>query len=243
MAQSFRASGRYERALEEIDRALAADTGNPAYHFLRAQILNAQEQPGEAVQAAARALEGGPQYFAKVLALTEDFYTKQAEIIYQQLLRTGAKEMLAFLGLGNIALYRNQIPQAEAWVGKAATLEPKNRLVLLALGRIELAQGNHAAAKEFLEESKRKGTESSALYSSLGEVYTHLSDWQKAEESYSLALRHERKNIQWRLALANALVQLRRADEAEEKYREILAIDPNFTAAWRGLKQLGRRYY
>ena len=242
MAQSFRASGRYERALEEIDRALAADTGNPAYHFLRAQILNAQEQPEEAVQAAARALEGGPQYFAKVLALTEDFYTRQAEIIYQQLLKTGAKEMLAFLGLGNIALYRNQIPQAEAWVGKAATLEPKNRLVLLALGRIELAKGNHAAAKEFLEESKRKGTESSALYSSLGEVYTYLSDWQKAEESYTLALRHERKNIQWRLALANALVQLRRADEAEEKYREILAIDPNLTAAWRGLKQLGGRY-
>jgi tetratricopeptide (TPR) repeat protein len=242
MAQSFRASGQYERAVEEIDRALAADSGNPSYHFLRAQILNAQERPDEAAQAAAKTLEGGPQYVAKVLTLMEDFYMKQAEVIYQQLLKRGAKEMTLFLGLGNIALYRNEIAQAEAWIRKAAALEPKSRLVLLALGRIEAAKGNHAAAREFLEESKRKGTESSALYSALGEVYTYLSDWQKAEESYKFALRHQRKNTHWRLALAHALVQLRRPDEAEEKYREILAIDPNFTAAWRGLKQLGRRY-
>ncbi|HWP59177.1 MAG TPA: fused MFS/spermidine synthase [Candidatus Acidoferrales bacterium] len=242
VAQALRASSRYERALEEIERALAADPRNPAYHLLRAQILAAQEELDEALKSALEALRGGPQYVSKVLTLAEDFYTRQAEVIYRKLLAAGTADIRVFLGLGNIALHRKETARAEKLLKRAAALEPGHRLVLLALGRLELAKGNHAAARELLEQAKALGTDSSVLYSALGEAYTRLGEWQRAADVYQAALRHQRKHTQWRFALARALLELGRTDEAEEKYREILALDPNFTPAWQGLKRLGERY-
>jgi Flp pilus assembly protein TadD len=158
------------------------------------------------------------------------------------MLKNGIREPRAYLGLSDIAFHRNQLSEAQAWAQKAAEIQPKERVVLLALGRVEAAQGNRAGARKFLEEARKQGDDSAALHSLLGEIYSELKDWPAAEAEYREALNHERRNTKWRSALASVLLQLGKRKEAEEKYREILALEPNSPSAWKALKELGKRY-
>ncbi|MGH7772639.1 MAG: fused MFS/spermidine synthase [Candidatus Binatia bacterium] len=242
LGQAYRASGWYEHALREADKATRLEPRNADHHLLRAQILIAQEKTSEASRAAEKVLQYEPGRAKEVLALTEEFYTQEAKAIYSRIISSGSKEILPYLGLGSIALHRRELLEAERWFRQAEKIQPKHPAVLLALGRLDLARGNYAEAMTLLEESKEKGEDSATLYSELGETYTQLKRWEKAASAYELALKGHRRNTTWRLALANALVQLGKVKEAELKYREALALDPNLSEAWKGLTRIGKKY-
>ena len=93
-----------------------------------------------------------------------------------------------------------------------------------------------------LEESREGGEESATLYSELGEAYSQLKQWEKAASVLERALQRQRRNTRWRLLQAKALGQIGRIKEAKLKYREVLAIDPSSSQAWKGLKSLGEKY-
>lgn len=242
LGQALRASGWLDRALKEADQATSLEPNNADYQLLRAQILTAQDKIPEALKAAEKVLDQGPEHLKQVLALTEEFYTQQAIIIYSRAIKLNPKEIVPYLGLGNIALHRKNLEEAAKWFQNASTFQPEHPAVLLALGKLASARGNHSEALSLLEESKNKGEDSATLYSELGKAYNQLQQWEKAALSYELALRHQRRNIQWRLSLADALAKLGRVKQAELKYREVLALNPNQTDAWRGLRNLGKRY-
>jgi spermidine synthase len=242
LAEALRASGWYERALGEVDQALRIGPCNADCHLLRAQILAALDRDSEASIAAKKALESGPDKVKQVLALTEDLYTQQAKDIYAKIVRLDSKEILPYIGLGTIALHRNDLAEAERWLRDAERIQPKHAAVLLALGRLESAKGNYAQAVTLLEESKDRGENSATLYSQLGEAYYQLKQWERSAVSLQEALRQQRRNTRWRLLYANALGQLGKTKEAEVKYREVLALDPNSSEAWKGLKSLGQKY-
>ena len=242
LSQAFKASGWHDRALKEVEQAISLEPRNADYHLLRAQILIAQDKTAEAAQAAEKALEYGPHKAKAVLALAEDLYTQQAKKIYLRIVNSGAKEILPYVGLGVIALRQKEFAEAQRWLEQAAKIQPKHPAVLLALGRLELAKGNYARTVTFLEESREGGEESAVLYSELGEAYSRLKQWKKAASALERALQRQHRNTGWRLLQAKALGQLGRTKEAEIKYREVLAIDPSSSQAWKGLKSLGEKY-
>jgi len=241
-AQAYRASGWHDRAIEEAEEAIRLEPRNPDYHLLRAQVLIAQDKASEASKAAEKVLEYGPNRVKQVLALAEELYTQQAGVIYSRIMSSNPKEILPYLGLGNIALHHKQLAEAERWFQQAEKIQPRHPAVLLALGKLNLAKGDHAQAMALLEESEKSGEDSATLYSQLGEAYSQLKRWESAASAYGLALRRHRENTQWRLSWAKALEQLGKTREAEEKYRQVLALDPNSSEAWKGLRQLGKRY-
>jgi len=51
-----------------------------------------------------------------------------------------------------------------------------------------------------------------------------------------------RRNSAGRRALGLALAKMGRNREAEEKFREVLALDADDADAWKALRQLGKRY-
>ena len=242
MGQAFHASGWSTRALKEAEQAIRFEPGNGDYYLLRAKILLAQDKTAEAAEAAEKALLSGAEKAKEVLALADDFYTTQAEKIYRRIVRTGVKEISPYLGLGSIALHRKEFSAAQRWFQQAAEIQPKHPGVLFALGRLQLAKGNDAEALTLLLESQENGEDSAALYSELGEAYSRLKQWEKVVPAYEAALRRNRRNVAWRLSLAQALGRLGKVREAEEKYRDVLALDSSSTEAWRGLSGLGKRF-
>ncbi len=242
LAQSYELNEWRSRALEEVDRAIALEPSNPDFYILKTKILLEQEKSAEATKAALAALKLSRATIKPILGLSENFYLEEAKLIYSTAIRMGSREVLPYLGLGNIALHSRDLKEAEKWFSEARLIQADHPAVLLAWGRLLLAKGEVEKARQFLEQSGAKGENSGPLHGALGDVYFKLELWDKASESYRRALKFNRKNYQWRRSLGATLARMGKIREAEEKYREVLAVRSSDVEAWKGLRALGKRY-
>src|SRR5262249_46498340 len=150
---------------------------------LQTKIFLDQDKSAEAAKSAFKALELDPDSASEVLAMSDEFYLPDAKVVYAKVIDAGSREILPYLGLGNIALHSGDLKEAEKWFEQARTMQPEHPAVLLAWGRFRSAQAAREKdsnvakkewqeAKDFLEKSKATEIEKSAtLYSEMGEVY------------------------------------------------------------------------
>jgi spermidine synthase len=253
MAQSYLASVARNRALTEVDEAIRLDPKNAKFRLLKMKILLEQDKSSEGAKEAFVALDQSAEYIPDVLAMSDEFYLPDAKAVYGKVIQMGSKEVLPYLGLGNIALHSGDLKEAEKWFVPARDLHPEHPAVLMAWGRLISAKAQRSAddaesktmlqeARSLLEKSRAKGEDSATIYTELGAVYYKLAMWEKAAEAYEQALRMRRRRNELRFALGQAYAQLGRIREAEQKYREILSLSPDDADALKALQGLGKRY-
>jgi predicted membrane-bound spermidine synthase/tetratricopeptide (TPR) repeat protein len=253
LAESYAASISRNRALAELEKAIKLDPNNPKFYLLQTKILLDQDKSTDGAKAAFAALERDKQAINQVLAMSDEFYLPDAKAVYSKIIQMGSKEVLPYLGLGNIALHSGEVSEAEKWFSRAREIDADHPAVLLAWGRLIAARAKAEAdearskaqlqeARELLEKSKSKGEDSATVHSELGDIYLRLSMWDKAAASYEEALRLRRRRNDWRRILGQAYAQLGRVRDAERKFREVLAFTPDDAEAWRGLQSLGKKY-
>jgi predicted membrane-bound spermidine synthase/cytochrome c-type biogenesis protein CcmH/NrfG len=253
LAESYSASVAHSRALQELEQAIRLDAKNPKFYLLQAKVLLDQDKSSEGAKAIFKALELNRDLVPQVLALTDELYLPDAKEVYGKIISMGSREILPYLGLGNIALHSGEVKEAEKWFAQARELQPDHPAVLLALGRLTVAQAKaekepeqakkmFEQAKQLLERSQLKGEESATMFAELGEVYSRLAVWDKAATAYEQALRMRRRRNDWRLALGHAYAQLGRIRDAEIKYRQVLVLSPDEADAAKALESIGRRF-
>jgi tetratricopeptide (TPR) repeat protein len=253
MAQSYVASIARNRALKEIDEAIRLDPKNPKFRLLKMKILLEQDKSTEGAKEAFAALESGSQYIPEVLAMSDEFYLPEAQAVYRKVIEMGNKDVLPYLGLGNIALHSGNVAEAEKWFVQARDIQAEHPAVLLAWGRLMAAQAQRLTddaqakrqlqeARALLEKAKAKGEDSATVHSELGVVYYKLAMWDKAAAAYGEALRMRRRRNDLRFSLGQAYAQLGRISDAEQKYREILSLSPDDADALKALQDLGKKY-
>jgi spermidine synthase/cytochrome c-type biogenesis protein CcmH/NrfG len=253
LAESYSASVAHARALQELEQAIRLDAKNPKFYLLQAKVLLDQDKSSEGAKAIFKALELDRDLVPQVLALSDELYLPDAKEVYGKIVSMGSREILPYLGLGNIALHSGDVKEAEKWFVQARELQPDHPAVLLALGRLTATQAKAEKnddrarklfdqAKQLLERSQLKGEESATMFAELGEVYSRLAVWDKAADAYEQALRMRRRRNDWRLALGHAYAQLGRLRDAESKYREVLVLSPDEADAAKALESIGRRF-
>ena len=104
------------------------------------RILLEQDKSTEGLKEALAALESGSEYISDVLAMSDEFYLPEAQVIYRKVISMGNKEVLPYLGLGNIALHSGDLAEAEKWFIQARDLQAEHPAVLLAWGRLTAAK-------------------------------------------------------------------------------------------------------
>ncbi|HEX9787711.1 MAG TPA: fused MFS/spermidine synthase, partial [Candidatus Binatia bacterium] len=253
MAQAYAASLARNRALAELDQAIKLDPKNPRFRLLKMRVLLEQDKSAEGAKEASAALQSGEEYIADVLGMSDEFYLPEAQAIYRKVIEMGNKDVLPYLGLGNIALHGGNLEEAEKWFVQARALQGEHPAVLLAWGRLisakvqRLTDGEEAKkqlqeSRRLLERSKSKGENSATIHAELGVVYYRLAMWEKAVEAYTDALRMRRRRNDLRFSLGQAYAQLGKIAAAEQKYREILALTPDDVDALKALQDLGKKY-
>lgn len=242
LAEALHASAWNDRALAQVDRAVTLEPKNADYQLLRAKILVAKEDTVEAAKTVETALALDGSKMRKVLALAEELYTGQAKGIYLKALAADARQLVPYLRLGEMALFRKQITEAESWLRQAEKMQPKQPGLLFALGRVQVAKGNDAEAVRLLEEAKKMGEDSATLDGELGLAYSRLEEWPKAAARLAAALKTQRHNTRWRIGYGDVLVKLGKRKEAELKFREALALETDNAEAWKKLKELKSKY-
>lgn len=239
LAEARKASESYREALARVDRAIALDDSNWNFHVLRAEILLEGGQDIPAAQAALRALELSPEASEPLLALSDRFRVPEAQgVLFKRIIETGSTNVLPYLGMVEIALLFNSPDEAETWVGEARRVAPEHPGTLELWGRVELAQGHVAGARELLERARAAGRDSARLHGALGDAYRALGLWAEAAASYRRALKLHLTNTEWRRSLGIVLARLGRTDEARVKLEETLALAPDDAAAWQALNEL-----
>ena len=253
MAQSYLASIARDRAMTEVEAAIGLEPGNPKFRLLKMKILLELDKSAEGAREAFAALDHGAEYISDVLAMSDEFFLPDAKVVYNRVIQMGSKELLPYLGLGNIALHFGDLPEAEKWFTQARVLHAEQPAVLLAWGRLHAAQAQRITdadqtkellvkARSLLEKSLAKGEDSATIFTELGGVYYKLAMWEKAAENYEKALRLRRRRNDLRFALGQSYAQLGRINQAERKYREILSLSPDDADALKALQGLGKRY-
>ena len=158
MAQSYVASIANNRALRELEQAIRLDPTNPKFYVLQTKILLDQDKSVEGSKAALAAMERSRDTTSDILALSDEFYLPEAKIVYSKAIEMGNREVLPYLGLGNIALHSGDVVEAEKWFVPAREIQADHPAVLLAFGRLALVKGNQEkdkqAASNFFQEAK-----------------------------------------------------------------------------------------
>ncbi|MGH7795736.1 MAG: fused MFS/spermidine synthase [Candidatus Binatia bacterium] len=253
MAEAYAASLARNRALAEIDQAIKLDPKNPRFHLLKMRILLEQDRSADGAKEAFAALQSGEEYIPDVLGMSDEFYLPEAQAVYKKVIEMGNKDVLPYLGLGNIALHGGNLEEAEKWFVQARALQAEHPAVLLAWGRLLAAKAQRLTdegemkkqlqeARISLEKSRAKGENSATIHEQLGVVYYRLAIWEKAVEAYTEALRMRRRRNDLRFSLGQAYAQLGKIAAAEQKYREILALTPDDLDALKALQDLGKKY-
>ena len=212
-----------------------------------------QDKSSEGAKAIFKALELDRESMPQVLAMSDELYLPDAKEVYGKVIGLGSKEVLPYLGLGNIALHNGDLKEAGKWFAPAREMQQDHPAVLLAWGRLTAAQAKEEKnpeqmkkmfeqARQLLERSMAKGEESHHLYSELAEVYSKLAIWDKAAASYEQALRMRRRRNDLRLALGKAYAQLGRIRDAELKFRQVLVLSPDEADAAKALESIGKRF-
>src|SRR5262245_5124952 len=253
MAQSYAASLARNRALAELEQAIKLEPKNPKFHLLRMKIFLEQDKSTDAAKEALEVLAQGAEYIPEVLGMSDEFYLPEAKMIYRKVIEMGNRDVLPYLGIGNIALHSGELAEAEKWFVQARDIQADHPAVLLAWGRLISAKAQRLTddkqmksqmqeARELLERSKAKGEDSATIHTELAGVYYKLAMWEKAADEYSEALRMRRRRNDLRFSLGQAYAQLGRIKDAEQKYREILALAPDDAEALKALQDIGKRY-
>ncbi|MGZ5305030.1 MAG: hypothetical protein ACXWDO_13005, partial [Bacteroidia bacterium] len=93
------------------------------------EILLDQDKSSEGATAAFAALERDKNAISDVLAMSDEFYLPDAKKVYAKVIAMGSREVLPYLGLGNIALHSDDLKEAEKWFEQARALKPEHPAV------------------------------------------------------------------------------------------------------------------
>lgn len=158
---------------------------------------------------------------------------------YGDVLRKDAKNRDALLGMAAIAQQQSQDAVAARYYNQVLTLDPRDPVANA--GMLALLGASDAAATEsrlkllLAQQPQPTGSQSSALYFALGNLYAEQSRWGDAQQAYFNAYKLEQDNAQFAFNLAVSLDHMGQGKLAAQHYQRALQLDasdnPGFNRA------------
>lgn len=214
----------YDRALENVDEALARNPDNAEAYDLRGQIL--QEQAAEVtdpeqhvaivedmLEAYERALELDP-------GMAEDI-DQRLRLAYYNEFRSGIQ---AFNRANDEP---DEFNTAATYFDLASRIQPDSASAYVNRAFALLNAGREEEAVEPLEEAIERGDEQKNTFLFLGDIYTRRDEMQRALEIFQQASELFPEDSDIQAQLLNAYVQTGQLDEAMSEYEAAVAANPD----------------
>lgn len=198
-----------------------------------------------AAQYCERAVRVAPDHHAARLGYADNLRelgnVDEAQQNYLAVLAQDASSFHAQLGLGHCERLRRDLPAALVRFEAALALEPDNRWALLACGDVLRDLDRAADAEILYARLLERVPEEFRAHLGLGYCAQQRAAHESALAHFQHAVAVAPDDPSARLAYADSLREAGRADEAECRYRELLAQDPGLILAYLGLARLERR--
>lgn len=244
LAHGFWAMHDREQGLLWVERALRKSPGNPEARLLRARLLAEDGRSAPAADELLKVIQAPIRIPHDAVTIAKSLEAEDAIPILRRIRQRDPHLTEARVALAD-ALYRGgHYGQAEGEYREVQRDRSSDPQVFFGLGRALLAQAAYDKALAAFDHAAKLGEGSGEFQAARGETLMWLGRYPEAVASYRLALRSNVENVTWRLNLGLALAQLGPAErqEAEERFREVLAMDSANTRAWLELQKLGKRF-
>ncbi len=150
----------------------------------------------------------------------------QAEINFKKAAQIGPKVMNAQLALGNFYQSRNRLAEAEQQFKHAIDVDPKDAAPRAAYVRLLVVERKQSEAEAYLRQIKHDLPDNSEGYRMLGDFYYSSGDIDKATAEYSILYGEHPKDIQVKKNYVQLLIVKQRLDEAAKLNDEVLKANP-----------------
>jgi tetratricopeptide (TPR) repeat protein len=244
LAHGYRAVRDRVRAREWVDRALQKSPMDAGAHLLRARLAAEDSRYHAAAEDLLRAVGGPVRLPDEAIEVAKTLEAGEAVRVLRRIRQQDPRLVEAQVALADALQQAGQYHEAEAEYRDLVRGIPTDPRVHFGLGRVLLSLGDYAAALAALDVAAKAGEISGDLHARRGETLIRLQRYRDAAAAYRQALRTNVENITWRLNLGIALAASGpdgRA-EAEQRLREVLAMDSANTRAWEELHELGARF-
>jgi spermidine synthase len=242
LAFGHRVARNRGQGLEWVDRALRLAPGNPEARLLRARLLIDDSRPIAAAGELHKVLDLPAPPFAEIVEAAAKLEADDAVAVLRRLRKRAPGLAEGRLALAN-ALGRNaEYKEAEREYRAYLQERPLDAGARFGLGRALLGQKRYQEALASLDEAARGGEHSGEFHAARGETLMWLNRFAEAVGPLREALRTNVADATRRLDLGISLEQLgsRERREAEQRFREVLALDPANTRAWEELHRMGK---
>lgn len=243
LAHGFSAVRDRDTALEWVDRALRKGPLSGDARLLKARLLaedGRSRAASEECRAAVRGLLPSPLAAVEVARLLD---SDDGEAVLREILQRYPHLVEAQAALAEALRRNGRHDEAIQRFRELLDRRPKDPRIPFGLGRALLAAKEPVEALAAFEMAAARGEASGELHAERAEALTLLGRTAEAVAALREALRTHIEGTAWRLSLGLALIALGpdHRQEAEQRFREVLAIDPANTRAWEELRKLGAR--
>jgi tetratricopeptide (TPR) repeat protein len=209
-ANYYAALGNVGSAIQETQKAIAADPGRHDSYLSLAFFQLRANQPD------------------------------QAEVSFKKAAALGPKDMNAQLALGVFYQSLNRLPEAEQQFKHAMDVDPRDPEPRASYVRLLMAENKKAEAEAFLKKAKNDFPDNSEGYRLLGDFYFANGDLDQATAEYGALHHDHPRDIQVKKNYVQLLILKNRLDEATKLNDEILKANPREADAlvYRGEMQL-----
>jgi len=195
-ANFYAAQDNLGGALQEMQKAIAADPNRADSYLILAQLQVRAELPD------------------------------RAEISYKKAAELAPKAMNAQLALAGFYLSRNRLPEAEQQFKHAIDADPKDPSPRAEYVRLLVTEGRKQEVEPFLRQTKIDLADNSVGYRMLGDYYYADKDLDKATAEYSSLHNEHPRDIQVKKNYVQLLILKNRLEEATQLNNEILKATP-----------------
>jgi spermidine synthase len=244
LAHGYRAVRDRARAREWVDRALQQSPMDPLARVLRARLAAEDSQHHAAAEDLLSALSGPIRPVDEVIDVAKTLDADEAVRVLRKILQQQPRLVEAQVALADALQRGGNDRAAEAEYRALGPILPKDPRVFFGLGRALLALGDYAAALQAFDAAAALDEISGEFHARRGETLMRLGRYPEAAGAYRHALRSNVENVTWRLNLGISLAASgpESRAEAEQRFREVLAMDSGNTRAWEELHKLGARF-
>jgi len=159
---------------------------------------------------------------------------------YREILRLDPADTEAYLWLARLYRFQNDHQGAEKVLRDALAREPEHEDLLRQLAQLLLDQGKAEDAAALLDKVVER-TPSPDLLSLLGDAYSRMKDYERAEAAYRRAVEAEPQEPEHRRDLAQSLLSQGKAEAALEQYQKLAELEPTEPQHYLRMSQIYRQ--
>lgn len=233
-------ANQLDRALAAFERA--ASQGSAEGRAGVGQVWLKRHQYGKAMAAFQAAQKMDPNlalpYWGQAEVMRQEGHCAQAVPLFQKATDLDRKFPEAQLGLGECLVATGQHERGVAALREGLKWSDWKARFLVALGNAEMGRDSLRDAGVYFTQAREAAPNEPGPHRALGDFYLKRGIPSLAIPEYQAAIQRDTSDVELRFALAQALFNDKRYQDALEAYRAVVARDSDYAPGQLGLGQL-----